>query len=88
LCSDAAFEAEFRSTGAAVHFLAYQLVEIPVCYIMLKDKTTTLVATALAIGAGLALTYATYSYFTSSKEKNDKYKGMKRCVQSIITLRL
>lgn len=42
---------------------------------MLKDKTTTLVATAVAIGAGLALTYATYNYFTSSKEKNDKYKG-------------
>lgn len=42
---------------------------------MFKDKTTQIVATAVAIGAGLALTYATYSYFSGS-HKNEKYKGM------------
>ena len=32
-----------------------------------------MIATAVAVGAGLALSYVTYSYFFSSK--NDKYKG-------------
>jgi hypothetical protein len=42
---------------------------------MFKDKTTYMIATAVAVGAGLALTYATYSYFNSSARKNEKYKG-------------
>lgn len=45
------------------------------CDIMCKNKNTYILATAVAIGAGLALTYATYSYFSSIKEKNDRYKG-------------
>lgn len=42
---------------------------------MFKDKTTYMIATAVAIGAGLALSYATYSYFSSGSHKNEKYKG-------------
>lgn len=40
---------------------------------MFKNKNNYMIATAVAVGAGLALSYVTYSYFFSSK--NDKYKG-------------
>jgi hypothetical protein len=40
-----------------------------------KDRSALLLATTLAVGAGLGLSYAAYRYYVAEKSKKDKFKG-------------